>query len=207
MQSAPVPLLYDDGGSVGVPWRFRGDGSSLEAAVFCIARPKRPLSGGPSLVTTIAALQLPNPEATASLAKSLAAIARAGDIFALWGDLGTGKTAFARAFIRARGEAESEIPSPTFTLVQTYEPFGSSCPIQHFDLYRLTAVEDAYELAIDEAFATAICLLEWPDRLGPLLPADRLDVHLATGETADARRATLAGTAPWRARLQEIGLV
>src|SRR5947207_3065485 len=93
---------------------------------------------------------LPDPAATAALAGRVAPLARRGDVVALRGDLGSGKTAFARAFIAARAGRPVEVPSPTFTLVQTYElPDGA---IWHFDLYRLERPDDAIELGIDEAF-------------------------------------------------------
>jgi tRNA threonylcarbamoyladenosine biosynthesis protein TsaE len=147
-------------------------------------------------------IQLPDPAATAALAVALARLARPGDGIALRGDLGAGKTFFARAFI-----AEPDVPSPTFTLVQTYdlsESCGEPRRVWHFDLYRLQSPEDAVELDIEDAFAEGISLIEWPDRLGPLLPAERLDVELAFGPTPDARIASLTASGSWAARLAEI---
>ena len=146
-------------------------------------------------------IDLPDEAATAALAKRLAAHSRAGDVIALAGELGTGKTSFARAFIRARG-GDEEVPSPTFTLVQVYELPGAA--IWHFDLYRLQAAAEAWELGIEEAFAEGISLIEWPERLGPLLPARRLEIHLVFGEAPQSRRARLSGDAAWRARLQQV---
>ena len=146
-------------------------------------------------------IDLPDEAATAALAKGLAAHCRAGDVIALKGELGTGKTSFARAFIGARGGGE-EVPSPTFTLVQVYELPGAA--VWHFDLYRLATAEEAWELGIEEAFAEGISLIEWPERLGTLLPARRLELHLAFGDEPNARRATLSGGAEWRARLQRL---
>ncbi|MGH7031289.1 MAG: tRNA (adenosine(37)-N6)-threonylcarbamoyltransferase complex ATPase subunit type 1 TsaE [Stellaceae bacterium] len=145
---------------------------------------------------------LPNEAATAVLAGRIAARARIGDVIALRGDLGAGKTSFARAFIRARGNADEEVPSPTFTLVQIYE--ASAAAIWHFDLYRLRTAQEAWELGIEEAFAAGISLIEWPERLGSSLPQRRLEISLAFGERPRARRATCAGGAEWRARLAEI---
>lgn len=143
-------------------------------------------------------IELPDETATATLAARLAVVARPGDVIALQGELGAGKTLFARAFIRARGTDEA-VPSPTFTLVQTYElPDGA---IWHFDLYRLRAAEEAWELGIEDAFADGIALIEWPERLGALLPARRLLVALDFGAAPGARRATLSGTGDWAARL------
>ena len=91
------------------------------------------------------------------------------------------------------------MPSPTFTLVQTYDFPGLS--VWHFDLYRLKSPEDAYELGIEDAFASAVSLIEWPERLGPLLPAERLDIALEF-ENGEKRRARISGTGAWAARLE-----
>lgn len=137
---------------------------------------------------------------TQALAAWTAARARLRDVVALSGGLGAGKTEFARAFIHARpgGEAVTEVPSPTFTLVQVYD---LSPPIWHFDLYRLTRPDDAWELGLEEALADAIALVEWPDRLGSLLPPARLDVELASAAQPTARDITLTGYGDWASRL------
>ena len=146
-------------------------------------------------------IDLPDPAATDRLAAALARRARIGDVIALAGDLGAGKTSFARAFIAARGGTE-EVPSPTFALVQTYElPDG---PVWHFDLYRLARPDDALELGIDDAFAEGISLTEWPDRLGALLPARRLALTLAFVEDPLARVARLDPGGDWPARLADL---
>jgi tRNA threonylcarbamoyladenosine biosynthesis protein TsaE len=140
-------------------------------------------------------IELPAPSATAALAASIARLARAGDVILLEGALGAGKTAFARAFLRAASvEPELEVPSPTFTLVQSYDTRIGT--VHHFDLWRLGSPDGLTELGWDEA-CSDIVLVEWPDRLGPLLPADALTVALRiTG--ADSRRAVLSG---WPDRL------
>jgi tRNA threonylcarbamoyladenosine biosynthesis protein TsaE len=156
-------------------------------------------------------LDLPDPAATAALAARLAALALRGDVIALGGDLGSGKTSFARAFINAlpraedtpAGEAE-EVPSPTFTLVQTYR--RRPADVWHFDLYRLTRPEEAYELGIEEAFAEAISLIEWPERLEGLLPTDRLNLVLHFADRPEARWAELCGRGVWAERLEKSGL-
>ncbi len=136
-------------------------------------------------------VELPNIAATEALARRIADAAKTGDVIGLSGPLGAGKTTFARAFIaeiaRLSGESVAEIPSPTFTLVQTY-PFKRAT-VWHFDLYRLARPEEAWELGLEDAFADGISLIEWPERLGPLLPARRLDIALSHGQTADARTA------------------
>jgi len=140
-------------------------------------------------------LVLPNEAATAELAAELAGIARRRDVFALSGPLGSGKTAFARAFIRALTAPDEEVPSPTFTLVQSYD--SSKGLLHHFDLYRLEGQEQAVELGIDDAFAEGICLVEWPERLGRLLPSRSLRIDLAAGGSADERIASITGEESW----------
>jgi tRNA threonylcarbamoyladenosine biosynthesis protein TsaE len=149
--------------------------------------------------------ELPDVAATAALAAELAGLARPGDVLALSGDLGTGKTTFARAFIESLaqrfGSRREEVPSPTFTLVQTYEFPGLS--VWHFDLYRLTKPEDALELGIEEAFSGAISLIEWPERLGPYLPPDRLDLEFEFVD-GTTRRVRLTGQGQWRDRMDRL---
>jgi tRNA threonylcarbamoyladenosine biosynthesis protein TsaE len=147
-------------------------------------------------------LDLPDESATAALAAHLAARARRGDVLALRGPLGSGKTSFARAFIRAFIGAE-EVPSPTFTLVETYAAPGKP-PVWHFDLYRLKAPEEVLELGIEEAFTDAVSLIEWPERLGEWLPEEALRLSLDDGATANARRARLVVPASWADRLADL---
>jgi tRNA threonylcarbamoyladenosine biosynthesis protein TsaE len=148
-------------------------------------------------------VDLPDEAATAGLAARLVGRARQGDVIGLQGPLGSGKTSFARAFIRALGGTDQEVPSPTFTLVEIYA-FAGKPPVWHFDLYRLRAAEEAWELGIEEAWAEGISLIEWPERLGRLLPQEHLLLALAEGEAAGARRARLAATLAWAARLDGI---
>jgi tRNA threonylcarbamoyladenosine biosynthesis protein TsaE len=140
--------------------------------------------------------------ATASLATRIAGLARVGDIIALSGPLGGGKTSFARAFIRARFDTREDVPSPTFTLVEIY---GAAPPVWHFDLFRLAAPDEAWELGIEDAFADGISLIEWPERLGALLPAERLDIAFAFGGSIDARVAKLTPAPRWAGRIGGLG--
>jgi tRNA threonylcarbamoyladenosine biosynthesis protein TsaE len=146
---------------------------------------------------------------TTALAAALAPLARVGDVIALHGPLGAGKTAFARAFILACAKkaglddaAVGDVPSPTFTLVQTYDLTDPA--IWHFDLYRLKGAEEAMELGIDDAFATAISLIEWPERLGSYLPGRALHLELEFDAAEGARTARLTGGGDWPARLERL---
>ena len=147
-------------------------------------------------------VDLPDEAATAALAARVAALLRPGDVVALRGDLGAGKTAFSRAAIRAlSGDPEEEVPSPTFTLVQTYDL--PDFTLWHFDLYRLRGPEEVPELGWDEARDGGVALVEWPGRLGRLMPADRLEVAL-TIRGDGARRAELTGHGAWAGRLESL---
>ncbi|MBK4217623.1 tRNA (adenosine(37)-N6)-threonylcarbamoyltransferase complex ATPase subunit type 1 TsaE [Paracoccus caeni] len=131
-------------------------------------------------------------QTTAALARMLAAISRPGQAILLDGPVGAGKTHFARAFIRARqGALAEDVPSPTFTLVQTYDdPMGTE--IWHADLYRLTDPSELDELGLDEALDSAISLIEWPDRM-ERLPDGALTVMIEADANPDLRRITLTG--------------
>ena len=152
-----------------------------------------------------ATLALPDLAATNDLAGRIARLARTGDVIGLGGDLGVGKTTFARAYINAVAATchapPEEVPSPTFTLVQIY-PF-EICTLYHFDLYRIDHAEDVFELGIEEAFVDGVSLIEWPERMAALLPADRLEIVLRRGSTPDARGAQLTAHGSWRSRLAE----
>ena len=133
--------------------------------------------------------------ATEALAVRLAAIARVGDCILLEGPLGAGKTALARAFLRAAaGDPAMEVPSPSFTLVQIYDT--KIGPVFHYDLWRLDGADSLRELDWDDAL-DGVVLVEWPDRLGSLRPEDALTIVLRLGE-GDTREATLVG---WEERI------
>lgn len=135
--------------------------------------------------------------ATEKLAVRLAKVAHPGDCFLLSGDIGAGKSTFARAFIRARlDNPGEEVPSPTFTLVQTY-PHGDG-DIWHCDLYRTTAPEEALELGLEEAFTSAICLVEWPENLGPYAPEDPIILSLSASDEGHSATLSLPDAAAQR---------
>ncbi|WP_181708610.1 tRNA (adenosine(37)-N6)-threonylcarbamoyltransferase complex ATPase subunit type 1 TsaE [Chthonobacter rhizosphaerae] len=138
---------------------------------------------------------------TRDLAEDLAAVLAVGDVVALSGDLGMGKSAFARFVLRAlSGDDALEVPSPTFTLVQTYET--TRLPVAHFDLYRLGDEAELAEIGFDDALRTAVSLVEWPERAPGALPADTLVVAIRPGEGATGRTVTIAGAAgAWAERL------
>ena len=144
-------------------------------------------------------IDLDDEAATQALAQKLAGVVQRGDIIALSGDLGSGKTVFARAFINARTKAPEEVPSPTYTLVQTYDGVGET--IYHFDLYRIEYPTELEELGMDDAFSDGISLIEWPDRMAGLLPANRLDLLFTAGDGEGQRKATLTGVGAWAGRI------
>ena len=135
---------------------------------------------------------LPDLAATASLGAAIAGTLVRGDVVLLRGDLGSGKTTLARAILTAMGVDET-VPSPTFTLVQTYET--ARFPVSHYDLYRLKRASEMDELGLDEALDDGAALIEWPERAEDRLPSDALTVHLLAD---NERRATMAGPARWR---------
>ena len=153
------------------------------------------------------AVSLANPSDTQAFAARLAPLARPGDVIALAGDLGTGKTTFARGFINAlfvaHGLPPEDVPSPTFTLVQEYQL--PDFTLYHIDLYRIEAQSEIFELGLEDAFADGVSLIEWPDRLGSLLPASRLDMDFhqgGPGEDQDRRLVGLTAFGDWKGRIQ-----
>jgi tRNA threonylcarbamoyladenosine biosynthesis protein TsaE len=160
-----------------------------------IALDSQGLQDAPQMTQTLT-LQLADEAATAALGARLGAAARPGGVVALFGDLGAGKTTLARGLIRSLAGAGTEAPSPTFTLVQTYET--PRLTVWHFDLYRLTRPEEARELGIEEA-VDGLALIEWPERLGRYLPSARLEVRLEF--SGDGRIAHLTDHADWSTRI------
>lgn len=133
---------------------------------------------------------------TARLGAAVARELKRREAVCLSGPLGAGKSTLARALIRALAGAGTEAPSPTFTLVQTYET--PAFPLAHFDLYRLEKPEEALELGFDEALAEGAAVIEWAEKLGHHLPADRLDVELEIA--GQGRRARLTPHGAWEER-------
>ncbi len=154
-------------------------------------------------------LELPNLAATQRLGALLAVGLTAGDVISLSGSLGAGKSALARAIIFSANRNETDIPSPTFTLVQTYE-LADGTPLWHLDLYRIESPEDAMQLGLDDAFIEAVCLIEWPDRLKQFLPETALSVHLhqacdnSIENKAGVRFADITAPPHWASRLEAI---
>jgi tRNA threonylcarbamoyladenosine biosynthesis protein TsaE len=138
-----------------------------------------------------------------ALGRELGGLARPGDVILLLGGLGAGKTTLARAVIRALGVRE-DVPSPTFTLVQTYEGENADgpLPIHHFDLYRLDEPDDIRELDLEDALDHGLSLIEWPEIALAALPQERLEVHLAPGPDDASRSLTLMGDDNWANRLK-----
>ena len=137
-------------------------------------------------------LVCPGPDATTALGRALAGAARAGDVICLWGDLGAGKTHLAKAIGAGLGVTDT-ITSPSFILMAEYT---GRLPVFHIDLYRLADASDALGGGlIDDRQAAGLTLVEWPDRLGPALPAHRLDVRI-DGSGDEPRSITLMAVDP-----------
>ena len=147
--------------------------------------------------------QLPDEAATAALGILLADQLEAGDAILLDGALGVGKTCFARALIRHLSGNETEVQSPSFNLVLTYDiPQGM---LWHFDLYRVSNPRELDELGLDDALRDGVTLIEWPDRLGSQAPANALTVSLSLlTDAAGPRQAELHGNDRWAARLADL---
>ena len=143
--------------------------------------------------------------ATARLGELIAERLRPGEAVCLTGPLGAGKSTLARALVRALTTPKEEVPSPTFTLVQFYE--GARLKVAHFDLYRLSNPDEAYEIGLDEALEDGAAVIEWPERLEGRLPPDRLDVEITLSETGDeqARYVRLTPHGAWEGRGLEFG--
>ncbi len=147
--------------------------------------------------------RLVSEEDTARFAAAVASGLRAGDTLLLSGPVGAGKTHFARHLIQSLLTETEDVPSPTFTLVQTYET--NAGPLWHADLYRITSTHEIEELGLAEAFENHICIVEWPDRLGELTPPDALSLAFSQGRREDERLVTATWTsARWDTALKEL---
>lgn len=152
-------------------------------------------------MTLPATVDLADEAATGRLGAALSDLLRSGDAVCLAGPLGAGKSTLARAMVRALTTPDEDVPSPTFTLVQFYET--AAFPLAHFDLYRLTSPEEAFEIGLDEALDEGAVLIEWPQRLEGRLPADRLDIEISLEDGGETRRARLTPHGAWKGRTLE----
>jgi len=141
---------------------------------------------------------------TLALAGSVGELLRPGDVVSLAGDLGTGKTVFARGVARALG-VEDPVVSPTFTIVREYE---GRVPVVHVDVYRIDTFQELHDLGFEEVLRDdAVTLVEWGDVIDGMLPGDRLDVRLAAGAGDDERVIEIEGHGrSWRARAAELAV-
>jgi tRNA threonylcarbamoyladenosine biosynthesis protein TsaE len=148
-----------------------------------------------------AAFSSTSPNETAQFARRLGASLSGGDCLLLEGGIGAGKSHFARALILSRLAEPEDVPSPTFTLVQTYDL--PDCELWHADLYRLGDPDQIVELGLLDAMETEICLIEWPDRMDDLRPSDALTIRLDDIDQTDTREINLTWSDPsWSARVK-----
>ena len=203
-----------DADAAGSSGDFAQPPASLPASEPVAARPALPEPlrlPGDGLTRDTWRVDLSSEASTAALAAQIGDLLHADDLVTLSGDLGSGKTTFARALLRhLTGDAQLEVPSPTFTLMQIYA--GPDFPIVHADLYRIKKPEELADLGWEEASEGALVMVEWAERAGGILPLDRLDIafYLDMARGPEYREAVLRGHgsfAPRLARARAIGLV
>jgi tRNA threonylcarbamoyl adenosine modification protein YjeE len=143
---------------------------------------------------------LKNEAETKVFAEEVASFAAVGDAICLFGDLGAGKTSFARFFIRRLTSVDEEVPSPTYTLAQNYQTVSpsDSIDIWHYDLYRISDPSEIIELGIEEAVCDGIVLVEWPESAMSFLPSKKLEIYFGFSSLAEERIITLRGSEKWR---------
>jgi tRNA threonylcarbamoyl adenosine modification protein YjeE len=151
-------------------------------------------------VLDIGQIILKNEAAMKVFAEKVASCAAVGDVICLFGDLGAGKTSFARFFIRCLTNVDEEVPSPTYTLAQNYQTISRSASIDiwHYDLYRISDPSEVIELGIEEAVCDGIVLVEWPEIALSLLPSKKLEIYFEFSSLAEKRIITLRGSEKWR---------
>ena len=171
----------------------------------------------PTPITASPWRRFASPQALEAFGAEVAGRLRRGEAVCLFGPLGAGKSTLARGLVRALTQPDMETPSPTFTLMQTYE--GRDFPVAHFDLYRLKRAEEAFEIGLDEALDVGAAVVEWSERLDGALPPDRLEVELAIeaadiadgmadlahGSPAEGRLARWRGVGGWREKAVTLG--
>ena len=143
--------------------------------------------------------QIKNIEQTEQLAKAFSGLLETGDIVALYGTLGVGKTAFTRFLVQSLCSNNEEVPSPTFTLLQTYD--APNFPIYHYDLYRLKNPKEVFELGIEDAFYDGVSIIEWPEKMGAYLPQKKV-LSIQISCTEEIRNIVFSSNNPdWNERL------
>ncbi len=183
---------------IGLGGKIKSRGLTLEIKLHIVSIYRRAYEV--VMIRLCTHYNVPEEDDTKRLGAVLANIACAGDVICLFGELGAGKSTLARAFVRALCGMDTDVPSPTFTLIQGYDAPDFS--IVHADLYRLEDPEDIIELGLVETFAEAVTLIEWPERLGRFLPNERLDLNLRTDSTGGRMAHLVAHGVQWGNRFE-----
>ncbi len=147
-----------------------------------------------------------SPHETQNIGGLIAGLAQKGDVITLGGDLGMGKTTFARGIIHALVPNLSSVSSPSFALMNIYEaqlPNDSTCPLWHVDLYRLKSPEEVWGIGLEDAWDNAIVIIEWADIAKDWLPKNRLDIDIKATDAIDTREINASGSVSWMCRLED----